>query len=151
MHLFSFVEFIHNFYVMCKGGHCLVTLQAYTCDVGWGSRTVLEIIRFFLFKRGWDVRGTTLYGHDLHTIICKQEYIWFRGGDLSSFWDILQHFLFKGGGDQNVPSSLAYHQMLLNTRNKNIYGVGISMALKIFDHFVYQEGQDHFIWSWPTI
>jgi hypothetical protein len=34
--------------------------------------------------------------------------------------------MFKGGQDHNVPSSLAHHQMLLDTRNKNIYGVGIS-------------------------
>jgi hypothetical protein len=36
--------------------------------------------------------------------------------------------------------------MLLDTRNKTIYGVGISTVLKIFDHFLYQEGQNHSVW-----
>jgi hypothetical protein len=69
-----------QFYVMCKGGHCLVTLQAYTCDLGVGISTVLQIIGVFLFKRGrlWD----------LHTIIgyLTQEYILFRVEDFSRFF-----------------------------------------------------------------
>jgi hypothetical protein len=28
--------------------------------------------------------------------------------------------------------------MLLDRKNKNIYGVGISMVFEIFDHFLYQ-------------
>jgi hypothetical protein len=42
--------------------------------------------------------------------------------------------------------------MLLDTRNKNIYdlGVGISTVFKIFGHYLYQRGQDHSVWSRPT-
>jgi hypothetical protein len=54
------------------------------------------------------------------------------------------------GGVRPVLSSLAYIQMLLDTRKKNIYMVGIPTVFKIFDHFLYQEGQDHSVWSWPT-
>jgi hypothetical protein len=40
--------------------------------------------------------------------------------------------------------------MLLDSRKKNKYGVGISTVFKIFDHFLYQEGQDHSVWPWHT-
>jgi hypothetical protein len=69
--------------------------------------------------------------------------IYSLGVGISEVFEILQHFMFKGGQDNNVPSSLAYNQMLLDTRNKNKYGVVISTVFKIFDHFLYQEGQDH--------
>jgi hypothetical protein len=38
--LYAFIFFCGictQFYVMCKGGHCLVTQQAYTCDLGGGD------------------------------------------------------------------------------------------------------------------
>jgi hypothetical protein len=42
-----------------------------------------------------------------------------------------------------------YHQKLLDTRNKNIYGlgVGISTLFEIFMHFLFKRGGDHPVWS----
>jgi hypothetical protein len=55
---------------------------------GVGISMVFEIIGHFLFKGD----GTTMYGYDLHTIRCylkkRQEYVWFKGGDLNSFRNI---------------------------------------------------------------
>jgi hypothetical protein len=93
--LYSFIFFCGIYtqsYVMCKGDHCLVTLQAYTCDLGVGITTVFEIIGHLLFKRG-------------------------RPFD---------HFVW---------SWPTYHYMLLDTRNKNLYGlgVGISVVLRYYN------------------
>jgi hypothetical protein len=40
------------------------------------------------------------------------------------------------------------HQMLLDTRNKNIHGlgVGISTVFEKFGHFLYKGEQDHSVW-----
>jgi hypothetical protein len=35
-------------------------------------------------------------------------------------FEILGHFLFKGGRDHHVLSQFTYHQMLLDTRNKTV-------------------------------
>jgi hypothetical protein len=51
----------------------------------------------------------------------------YRGGDFNSFREIRA---------LKIPVS-TYHQMFLDTRNKNMYdlGVGISMVFKIFRQF----------------
>jgi hypothetical protein len=55
-------------------------------------------------------------------------------------FEILGYFLFKKGRDHLVWLWLTYHQMLLNTRNKNMYGseVGISTVFEKFGHFLFQ-------------
>jgi hypothetical protein len=57
---------------------------------------------------------------------------------VSTVFEILGHFLFKRGWNHRVRLSLAYHQMLLDTRNKNIYGLGVGILLvfEIFWHFL---------------
>jgi hypothetical protein len=42
-----------------------------------------------------------------------------------------------------------YHQMLLDTRNKNIsgIGVGILMVFEIFGHFLFKAGRDYHVRS----
>jgi CRISPR/Cas system CMR-associated protein Cmr3 (group 5 of RAMP superfamily) len=49
-------------------------------------------------------------------------------------------------------SWFTYHQMLLDTRNKNTYGlrVGISTVFEIFGHFLFRRGRDYLVMSWPT-
>jgi hypothetical protein len=44
-----------------------------------------------------------MYGHELRTIKCslKQEYVWFRGGDINGFRDIWA-LPVKGGWDHTV-------------------------------------------------
>jgi hypothetical protein len=68
MHYIFICGHYTQFHVMYKGGHCMVTPQAYTCALRLGISTVWEIIGHFLFKS--DVHGNTSYGHDLHTIRC---------------------------------------------------------------------------------
>jgi hypothetical protein len=73
----------------------------------------------------------------------KQEYMWFRGGDLNGFWDIWALPISKGRYQLVWPWP-TYHKMPSDTRNKNIYGleVGISMVYEIYGN--------HPIWSWLT-
>jgi hypothetical protein len=78
--------------------HCLVTPQAYyTCDLGVGISTVVEIVGHFLLKMG----------------------------------RLLDH---------SVWSWPTYHQMLLDTKNKNTYGLGvaISVVFGILRHFLFK-------------
>jgi hypothetical protein len=99
----------------------------------------------------------------------KQEYIWFRGWDLSAFWDIMTlpvkggwdhhvrswiglgvrisvlfeiygHFLFTGEWDHHVQSWRTYHQKLLDTRNIYIFGLGVAISM-VFKIF------DHFLYQ----
>jgi hypothetical protein len=55
---------------------------------------------------------------------------------------ILEHLQFQG--DRTTPYShyLNYHQMLLEKRNKNIYGLreGISTVFEIFSNFPFLGG-----------
>jgi hypothetical protein len=57
----------------------------------------------------------------------------FESTSCFTVFEILGHFLFKGGQDHPI-----YHQMFLDTRNKNIYGlgVGISIIFEIFSNFL---------------
>jgi hypothetical protein len=41
----------------------------------------------------------------------------------------LGDILFKGGRDRHVRSCLAHHQMLLDTQNKNVCGLGVGISL----------------------
>ena len=56
----------------------------------------------------------------------KEQYIWFMGGDLNGFQDIM-HFM-KWGGARPRGTPLGHketcHLMCLIIRNKNIYGLG---------------------------
>ena len=56
----------------------------------------------------------------------------YRGGDFNSFREIRA---------LKIPVSI-YHQMFLDTRNKNMYGlgVGISRDFKIFSNFQFLGG-----------
>jgi hypothetical protein len=47
-------------------------------------------------------------------------------------FEILGHFLFKGGWNHYLWSGVIYHQMLLHTRNKAIYGLGVGISM-VFD------------------
>jgi hypothetical protein len=47
------------------------------------------------------------------------------GVGISMVFEILGHSLFNGLLDHHVQSCLTYHQMLLDTRNKNIYSLGV--------------------------
>jgi hypothetical protein len=62
----------------------------------------------------------------------------FRGSDFNRVFEIFDHFLYQGGQDYSIDSSRTFQQMLLDTRNKDIYGlgVGISTVFEIFGHFL---------------
>jgi hypothetical protein len=79
-------------------------------------------------------------------------YLWLGGEDLNSFRDN-KVLPVPVPWDHFVWSWPTYHQMLLDTRNKNMYGLGmgISTVFKTFGHFLYQGKQDHSVWSWPTV
>ena len=64
----------------------------------------------------------------------------------------LGHFLFQRGWDHSVWTWPTYHQMLPDTRNQNIngLGVGISTDIEILGHFWFKGGRDHPERSWPT-
>jgi hypothetical protein len=66
----------------------------------------------------------------------------FRGADLKGS-EINGHFLDKRGWDYHIRSGLAYHQLLLDIRNKNMYGLGmgISVVFEIFGHFLFKGGE----------
>jgi hypothetical protein len=55
---------------------------------------------------------------------------------------IFGRFLFQG-------MDLHTHQMSLNTRNKDKYGlgVGIAMVFEVLGHFLFKKGMDHPVWS----
>jgi hypothetical protein len=63
------------------------------------------------------------------------------GGDLNDFQDI-QLFQFPGGGVDPRGHDLHKNWMLLNTRNKNIHGlgVGISTIFEIFRNLPFLGG-----------
>ena len=66
----------------------------------------------------------------------EQQYIWFMGEDLNSFWDITHFMKWRGWGiPPGDPLGIhgPCHLMRLIIRNKNIYGleVGIWMVSKI--------------------
>jgi hypothetical protein len=65
----------------------------------------------------------------------------FTGGDFNVFFRYQDTFCLMGDG-----TTMYGHDLLLDTRSKNIYGlgVGISTVFKIFGHILYQGGQDHF-------
>jgi hypothetical protein len=44
---------------------------------------------------------------------------------ISTGFEIFGNFLFKGGLDHPVWACPTYHLMLLDTRNKNIYSLGV--------------------------
>jgi hypothetical protein len=52
--------------------------------------------------------------------------------EISTVFEIFGHFLYQGVQDNSVWSWPTYPKMLFDTRNKNIYGlgVGISVILK---------------------
>jgi hypothetical protein len=135
---------------MCKGGRCLGTPPACTCDLEVRISTVFNIIVHFLLKG--DVRGTIPYGHDyIPSYVARhkeQLYIRSMGGNLNGFKDT-GALLVR---DHSVWSWSACHQMLLNTRNKNIHGlwVRISTVFNILEHLVFIRGHDHHERSWLT-
>jgi hypothetical protein len=49
--LYMHFIFFCGHYTIRKGGHCLWIPQAYSCDIGVGILTILEIIGRFLFMR----------------------------------------------------------------------------------------------------
>jgi hypothetical protein len=66
----------------------------------------------------------------------------------STVLEILGHFLSKGGTGYHVQFRMimtTYHHMFVDTRNKNIYGlgVGISTVFEILGHFLFKGGRDH--------
>jgi hypothetical protein len=50
MHFIFFCGHIKLFHVTCKGGYCLGTHQACTCELGMGISKVLEILGHFPYK-----------------------------------------------------------------------------------------------------
>jgi hypothetical protein len=111
--------------------------------LGVGSSTVFEIDWAVPVIGGWKHHARTCNIMNYNTIRCSliQERVWFWGGDFNGF-EILGHFLFRE--DRTIPCghNYIYHQMLLDTRNKNIYGlgVGISIVFEIFSNFPF--------WGW---
>jgi hypothetical protein len=90
-----------------------------------------------MFKRGrqWDNFVWSLPSHHmLLDIRNKNIHVYGLGVGVSVVFEILQHFLFKGGRDHHFMTCIivACHQTLLDTRNKNVCGlrVGISMIFK---------------------
>jgi hypothetical protein len=60
------------------------------------------------------------------------------GVGISTVFEMLRHFLFKG--DKTIPyghNLHIYHQMFLDTRNKNIFSLGVVMLIvfEIFNNF----------------
>ena len=81
--------------------------------------------------KGWGIpRGECMW----------QVYIWFRGGDLKTFWDIRLLSNEVGGAYPQETYGLC-HWMHLLIRNKNIYGlvVGIWMVSEIL-RLLWSEG-----------
>jgi hypothetical protein len=86
-------------------------------------------VSMFFFFRYFDNSclrrdGTTMPGHDVHNIRCylTQETRMYMVMGWRSQWYLryIRTLLVSGGRDHNVRSWLTYHQMLLDTRNKNI-------------------------------
>jgi hypothetical protein len=82
---------------------CLVTPQAYTCELAVGISTVLEITGHFLiessiffFKRDHFVRSWPTYYHLL--LDTRNKNTFGLGVGITKVFEILGHFLFKGGG-----------------------------------------------------
>jgi hypothetical protein len=102
---------------------------------------------------GGGFRGTIPYGHDYipsHVPWHKEhKYIWSVGWDLNGFQDIGALPVY-GGRDHSIWSWPTYHQMLLDTINKNIYGLGveISMIFEILGYFLFKEERGHHVRSW---
>jgi hypothetical protein len=70
----------------------------------------------------------------------KQEYIFSLGMGISMVFEILGHCLFMRGQDDHVQSGLTYHQMLFDTRNKNIYGLGFGISKILGTSFLRGDG-----------
>jgi hypothetical protein len=72
------------------------------------------------------------------------------GVGVSTVFEILGHFLFKGGQDHPYGHDLhtirwsltQRNQMVLDTRNKNLYGLGVgfSIVFEIFSNFPFLGG-----------
>jgi hypothetical protein len=108
---------------------------------GLGNSTVFEIFDHFLIMG----ERTAPCGQNLHTIryyFTKETRIWFRGGDLIRFLRYFSTSCIMGEQDHSRWLWHTHHQLLLDARNKNIYGwgVGISTVFEIFGHFLFKDG-----------
>jgi hypothetical protein len=56
---------------------------------------------------------------------------------ISTLFEIFMHFLFKRGGDHPVWSWPIYHQMFPDTKDTNMYGLGVVIS---FGHFLFMGG-----------
>jgi hypothetical protein len=156
MHFIFFCGHYTQFHVMCKGGHCLVTPQAYSCGLGVGISRVLEIIGDFLYKkwRLWDNVVWSWPTYHQQVLDIRNKNIYGLGVEFSTVLRYLgTSYMYMGGGqDHSVWSSPIYHQMLRHTRNNNLHGleVGISMVFEIIGHLLFKGGRDHHVRSWLT-
>jgi hypothetical protein len=117
--------------------HHLHTIRCYLIQetrmyMGWGFQRFSRYLTTSCIKGG----RTTPYGHDLiHTIRCimlldtRNENTHGLGVGVSMVFEIFGHLLYQRGQDHSVWYLTSHHHLLLDTRNKNIYGfiwVGIS-------------------------
>ena len=97
---------------------------------GWGSEWFPRYLAFCEMKGV----GHAPRGHpgvprsmSLSEPYLRQEYIWFMGGDLNGFQDIMHFMKWRGWGmppGDPLGSQDLCHLMCLIIRNKNIYGLG---------------------------